>query len=132
MNVFVYGTLTNSECAQQVLDRCEYVGHATLVGLHRIEGRYPTLIPDGSTQGRILQTDSDGLDALDSYEGVHRGLYVRKSVPVSTSTDEWSIEMYIGDPDRLDARGGWPGDEPFTERVERYITTHDIHIQMHD
>ena len=132
MNVFVYGTLTNPERAQQVLDRYEYVGHATLVGLHRIEGRYPTLVPDGSTQGRILQTDSDGLDALDDYEGVNRGLYVRKSIPAPVLTDEQSIEVYIGDPDRLDARDGWPGDEPFIERVEQYIITHNVHIQIHE
>jgi gamma-glutamylaminecyclotransferase len=132
MNVFVYGTLTNPERAQQVLDRCEYTGHATLIGLHRIEGRYPTLVPNGSVQGRILQTDSDGLDALDDYESVHRGLYVRKSVPASVLTDERSIEVYIGDSERLSACDRWPGDEPFTERVERYITTHNVHIQVHD
>jgi gamma-glutamylcyclotransferase (GGCT)/AIG2-like uncharacterized protein YtfP len=132
MNVLVYGTLTDPERVRQVHDRLEFIGRATLVGLHLVEGRYPTLVPGGSTQGRLLYTESEGIDALDEYEGVDRGLYVRKTVPASTPAlpDEQTVEVYIGDPDRLDAPNEWPGDGSFTERVERYLSSHEITVRQ--
>jgi hypothetical protein len=30
---------------------------ATLHGLHRVEGQYPTLAPGGSVAGRVLRTE---------------------------------------------------------------------------
>lgn len=128
MDVFVYGTLTDPGCAQQILadDRFEYAGSAVLDGLHRIDGRYPTLVPGGRVRGRILRIGMDAIDALDAYEGVDRGLYLRTSVPI----DERTIEVYIGDPDRLDVSEEWPGNGPFTTRVDRYLSTHDIHLKI--
>ncbi len=73
MLVFVYGTLTDPERVASVVETFEFVGDATLVGLHRVDGRYPTLAPGGQTDGKLLETPE--MDALDSYEGVARGLY---------------------------------------------------------
>ncbi|GAB7019579.1 gamma-glutamylcyclotransferase family protein [Halostagnicola bangensis] len=93
MHVFVYGTLTNAARAEAVLDETtrgagttdsieyEFAGDATLEGLHRVDGEYPTLVPGGSVDGRVLEVDERGLEALDTYEGVDRGLYVRAGVP---------------------------------------------------
>ena len=73
MDVFVYGTLTDSGTAASVLSTVEYRGEARLSGLHRVDGEYPTLAPGGSVRGRILATDE--LDRLDS--GIEHGCALR-------------------------------------------------------
>lgn len=118
MQVFVYGTLTDPDQVAEVVESFEFVGDAILSGLHRVAGRYPTLAPGGETDGRLLSTPDVG--ALDAYEGVDRGLYVRVSVPTTTGGD---AELYVGDPERLDSRERipWPGDGPFGRRVEQFV-----------
>lgn len=83
---FVYGTLTEPERVAELLDRFDLGPEATLYGLHRIEGRYPTLAPGGEVEGRLLETPET--QRLDAYEGVDSGLYVRVSVPVSDGDRE--------------------------------------------
>jgi len=132
MEVFVYGTLTDPDRAASVLDSFAYRGPATLDGLHRVDGEYPTMAPGGSVDGRILATGE--VAALDRYEGVERGLYVRVSVPVAggeggvdgESGCGATVETYVGDPDRLDAPAEWPGEGSFAERVVRYVETGDV------
>jgi gamma-glutamylcyclotransferase (GGCT)/AIG2-like uncharacterized protein YtfP len=142
MDVFVYGTLTDPGQAGAVLDRFEYVDAATLVGAHRVDGQYPTLAPGGRVDGRLLRTDE--LAALDRYEGVDRGLYVRVSVPLvageGDASDELDCEedasdepdreaaVYVGDPEALDAPAEWPGDGPFADRVRRGLAAHDPRV----
>lgn len=70
MTFFVYGTLTDPETAASILSEFEYRGSATLDGLHRVEGEYPTLAPGGTVTGRMLVTEER--DTLDRYEGVVR------------------------------------------------------------
>jgi len=138
MDVFVYGTLTNPERARAVLDDVTYRGSAVLDGLHRVDGEYPTLAPGGSVEGRILQTED--VAALDRYEGVPRGLYVRISVPfatagsepLSTSADGETVETYVGDPDLLDASAEWPGEGPFTERVRAVVRSRSVVVHAAD
>ena len=128
MDTFVYGTLTDPERARAVLDSFVYVGSATLSGLHLVEGRYPTLAPGGETAGRLLRTDD--VAALDAYERVEDGLYVRIAVPLEA--DEAHPEtaiVYVGDPDRLDADATWPGSGPFPKRVRAYLDTSNIRVQ---
>lgn len=151
--VFVYGTLTDPDRVEAVLGderrpagdgtidaSYEFVDSATLRGLHRVEGRYPTLAPGGEVEGQLLAVDRDGLDALDAYEGVHRDLYVRVGVPLErneTSPDAteradraWT---YVGDPERLGVAGRpWPGEEPFDGRVRRYVDRHEVTIRVGD
>jgi len=133
MNVFVYGTLTDPEQAGTVLDEFTYRGPAVLEGLHRVDGEYPTLAPGESVMGRLLSTDE--ISALDRYEGIHTDLYVRISVPIvaggaeGTGEATETAEVYVGDPERLDADAEWPGEGSFGERVLRYTVDNDLRVR---
>ena len=129
MHVFVYGTLTEPDRVDEVLDGrpWSFAGDATLRGLHSVDGRYPTLAPGGEVHGRLLETDA--VDALDAYEGVDRGLYVRVDVP-ATGFEDATAAVYVGDPDRLDATDpiDWPGTGDLGGRVRRYVDANDVSI----
>jgi len=118
MDVFVYGTLTEPERVRAVVDSFVFLGGAVLEGCHLVAGRYPTLAPGGRTAGRLLRTDD--VDALDDYEEVGEGLYVRVDAP---RIDGGTVAVYVGDPEALasDEPVTWPGDGPFAERVRRYF-----------
>lgn len=128
MDVFVYGTLTDPATASEVLDEFEYRGPAELVGLYRVDAQYPTLGPGGTTDGRLLRTQE--VDALDRYEGVDRGLYVRLSLPFEGSDATDTVECYVGDPAALGAPVEWPNDDPFAERVRRYCRENDVVVRQ--
>ncbi|WP_265108527.1 gamma-glutamylcyclotransferase family protein [Halosolutus halophilus] len=139
MYVFVYGTLTDPAQVEHVLGpgdetegetAWEFTDSATLDGFHRVDGRYPTLAPGGNVDGRLLAVDEAGLDRLDRYEGVDRGLYVRVAVPRSETTGTaWT---YVGDPDRLSVDVEWPGDGSLVDRVQRYISTSEIVVESNE
>jgi len=134
MDVFVYGTLTEPERVAEVLDSFVFVGPATLTGLRLVEGRYPTLAPGGQTAGRLLRTDE--VAALDEYEGVEDGLYLRESVPLDAPEGHPDrAAVYVGDPDRLGADATWPDDSAdrdrgFAERVEAYLEGADVRVRL--
>ncbi len=132
MDVFVYGTLTDRDRTAAVLgpDGFSDLGPARLRGLRRVEGRYPTLAPGGSVDGRLLHTER--LETLDRYEGVAAGLYTRVSVPVAG--DEGRASVYVGDPDRLAPAEGfeWPGEGSFEERVERDVRENRVVVERLD
>lgn len=159
VHVFVYGTLTDPERVAEVLDEprdWSFVGDATLHGLQRVDGRYPTLAPGGRVDGRVLETDA--IAALDAYEGVDRGLYVRVRVPYADSDgvgddrgtdsdgvdddrepdgggvddESGTVAVYVGDPDRLgvDATVTWPGDGDLDRRVRRYVAANDVVVDQ--
>ena len=125
MNAFVYGTLCEPDHTRRVLGHADYVSSATLTGLHRVSGRYPTLAPGGSIEGRILRLSGDDLQALDAYEGVERGLYVRVRVPF----EDGAVWTYVGDPNALGVDVAWPGDGPFESRVKRYVERNDVQVR---
>ncbi|MFB6163725.1 MAG: gamma-glutamylcyclotransferase [Haloarculaceae archaeon] len=130
MHIFVYGTLTDPTQAARVLDEFAYAGAATLEGLHRVDGAYPTLSPGGRVEGRLLETDD--VAALDRYEGVDRGLYVRVAVPdtgAGGAGDPDRVAVYVGDPAALDAPADWPGKGAFDERVRGYCRAHAVEIR---
>jgi gamma-glutamylcyclotransferase (GGCT)/AIG2-like uncharacterized protein YtfP len=120
--VFVYGTLTDPERARRVTGVLPAYRPARLDGLHRVEGRYPTLAPApaGHVTGRLLAVDS--LEPVDAYEGIDSGLYVRVRLD-----DVWT---YVGDPERLGADATWAGhdDEPFRARMSRYLERGDVSV----
>ncbi|SFF86066.1 Gamma-glutamyl cyclotransferase, AIG2-like [Halopelagius inordinatus] len=130
-DIFVYGTLTDPDRADSLLEEWSFGPDARLVGLRRVEGRYPTLVPGGSVEGRILQTDD--VTTLDRYEGVSSGIYVRVNVPYADgfddagdATDDDGREgaaVYVGDPDRLavDTEARWPESDDFGGGVRRYV-----------
>ena len=122
MYVFVYGTLTDPERVEEVLESgtATFAGDATLEGLHRVDGEYPTLAPGGRVEGRLLAVDGEALRHLDRYEGVDAGLYVRVTVPFTDR--EGTTEVYVGDPDRLGITGvDWPAGSKFERQVRRYL-----------
>jgi len=126
MDLFVYGTLTEPERVASVVDAFVFVGAAVLTGCHPVAGRYPTLAPGGETAGRLLRTEE--IDALDAYEGVDEGLYVRVSVP---RTDGGTAAVYVGDPAALGVEDpvDWPGPGPFAERVRRYFDAETVTVR---
>lgn len=121
MDVFVYGTLTERDTAAAVLEQVEYAGPAVIEGLHRVEGTYPTLLPGGTVEGRVLVTED--VAGLDHYEGVDRGLYTRVEIP---ARDGVALATYVGDPGRLGIDEDWPGTGTFERRVRRYVDDHDV------
>ena len=129
MDVFVYGTLTEPDAVAKVADSFVFVGPATLTGLRLVEGRYPTLAPGGETAGRLLRTEE--IDALDAYEDVDGGLYVRETVPLDAPADyPEAAAVYVGDPDRLDADATWPGAGPFGGRVRSVLDDRDVRVRL--
>ena len=130
MDVFVYGTLTEPANVERVVDSYAFVGGAVVRGLHPVEGRYPTLAPDGSVAGRLLRTAE--IRALDAYEGVDDGFYARVAVPRSDRDED--VAVYVGDPDRLgvDEAVRWPGSGPLRERVERYVRERGVTVDLTD
>ena len=129
MDVFVYGTLTEPDAVAEVADSFVFVGPATLTGLRLVEGRYPTLAPGGETAGRLLRTEE--IDALDAYEDVDGGLYVRETVPLDAPADyPEAAAVYVGDPDRLDADATWPGSGPFPNRVRSVLDARDVRVRL--
>lgn len=127
MDVFTYGTLTDPARADAVLGEWTYGPDAVLDGLHRVEGEYPTLAPGGTVDGRILRTEE--VDALDRYEGVESGLYVRAEVP---DVDGGMVAVYVGDPERLDAPASWPATGDFAARVAWYVRKHGVTVRSVD
>lgn len=129
--VFVYGTLTDPDRVATVLgpDAADRRGRATLHGLHRVDGAYPTLAPGGRVDGLLLAVDDAGLAALDDYEGVNRGLYVRVSVPCEHPAVEADAAWtYVGDPDRLEAAADWPDGGSFADRVRTALDATDVAV----
>lgn len=141
MDVFVYGTLTEPERVASVVDSYAFLGSAVLSGLHPVQGEYPTLAPGGETGGRLLRTDD--VDALDAYEGVNGGLYVRISVPVGGEgagddiDDE--VAVYVGDPARLGVADEvtWPAldgesseGDGFDARIRAYLAANDVRVLL--
>lgn len=131
MDVFVYGTLTDPETVAEVVDSYAFVGSAVLEGLHPVEGEYPSLAPGGDTGGRLLRTEA--IEALDEYEGVSSGLYVRASVPLEGPDGEprGTVAVYVGDPERLAVVEdvSWPGEGPLSARVERYVREETVVVR---
>lgn len=126
MDAFVYGTLREASQAHEVVGHADFGPDAQLVGLRRVEGAYPTLAPGGETSGRVLRLDAGDLEALDRYEGVDRGLYVRVRIPA----DEGALWTYVGDPENLGADAEWPGDGPLEATVCEYVDSNDVRIEV--
>jgi len=124
VDIFVYGTLTDRETAAQILESVESRGRAVLDGLHRVDGAYPTLLPGGRVEGRILAVPD--IEPLDRYEGVEQGLYIRIEVPTK---DGGTVETYIGEPTRLGLQVEWPGTGPFERRVRRFVTDQSVVVE---
>lgn len=129
--VFVYGTLTDDAQVAALLDSYRFVGEAVCVGLRRVDGRYPTLVPGESVTGRLLETSE--IDRLDRYEGVDRGLYHRVSVSLASSlastVSATTASVYLAAPSALGLGSldrYWPGEGSFRARVDRHLSATHI------
>lgn len=137
--VFVYGTLTDPDRVSTLLNRYRLGPSAVCEGLQRVDGQYPTLAPGGQTDGRLIETPE--MDALDSYEGLDRGLYCRVSVPLSTDDVRRleslfaaeTAELYVGNPRLLgvDDAIKWPTPGGFEQQVTQYIESHPVRIRLY-
>lgn len=124
--VFVYGTLTDDAQVAALLDSYRFVDDAVCVGLRRVDGRYPTLVPGESVTGRLLETSE--IDRLDRYEGVDRGCYHRVSVSLTSSlaatVSATTASVYLAAPSALGLGSldrYWPGEGSFRARVDRHL-----------
>lgn len=70
--VFVCGTVSNDEQVATLLDSYRLIGDAIRTRRWRVDGQYPTLVPDESVTGRLLEPDE--IDPLDRYEGLKAGV----------------------------------------------------------
>ncbi|NGM68191.1 gamma-glutamylcyclotransferase [Natronolimnobius sp. AArcel1] len=137
MRVFVYGTLTDPARVHDVLaldatNRSSddvFDGPAVLEGLHRIDGKYPTLVPGGHVEGRLLAVHDQDLERLDQYEGVESSLYTRVSIPATGL--EGPVDVYVGDPDRLGVTADyeWPAGDSFADRVQTACEHEEIYVR---
>ena len=136
--VFVYGTLTDPDRLSTVVDRYTFGPPAVCEGLHRVDGQYPTLAPGGQTDGRLIETAE--MDALDSYEGLDRGLYCRVSVPLSTDDGGGpgppfaaeTAELYVGSPRLLGVEDSveWPTSGALDYQVSQYVDSQPVRIRL--
>jgi len=100
VRLFVYGTLMEPACVEQVTGR-RFVGRpATLHGWTRTIAShgYPVIHPssDDTVDGIVLDgLDTAALRALDTYEDEGR-LYLRRQVTVLVGEEELPCETYVG------------------------------------
>jgi gamma-glutamylcyclotransferase (GGCT)/AIG2-like uncharacterized protein YtfP len=117
VDLFVYGTLTEPDRVATLCDSFTFLGGARVDGLAVAAGAFPTLVPGDAAAGRLLRVDDTALAALDRYEGVAAGSYVRVGL---ARTDGGRVETYVGDPAALGVADEWPGDGPLADRVRAY------------
>jgi gamma-glutamylcyclotransferase (GGCT)/AIG2-like uncharacterized protein YtfP len=102
--LFVYGTLM-SGCENQGLLRGLGGWRARARGrLYRLEAGYPAMVVEGEglgwVQGELVELDNPGrLLVLDSFEGVHEGLYSREVIRVAFEGRSAECWAYVMRPD---------------------------------
>ncbi len=107
MNLFVYGTLMQSDVVAAVTGTSFASKPARLPGYRRISlaGHYPYIVAedDAFVDGLLLlDVDAAALAKLDAYEdeGV---LYVRRTVSVLVDGQPHACQTYVGNPDTVSA-----------------------------
>ncbi|MGH7751687.1 MAG: gamma-glutamylcyclotransferase family protein [Gemmatimonadales bacterium] len=90
MNLFAYGTLMAGRPEAERLAGCRYLGTAAAAGsLGRTAAGFPALLTGpGWVSGDLVELPVGAageqlLAALDAYEGVAEGLFVRESRPIA-------------------------------------------------
>ena len=96
--LFVYGSLRAGETACHLLSECSFVGTAAVAGVLGSANGYPLLVAGpGWVHGELYRLPGglgrrQVLEALDQYEGVPGGAYIR-SVIRAGGTEAWT---YVG------------------------------------
>lgn len=89
MYIFVYGTLKGGFRAHHYLDNTRFVGSGFTQGNLYSMGPFPALVKEsgGNAHGEVYVVRSEDeeklLQALDRFEGVLSGLYVRETAEVA-------------------------------------------------
>lgn len=105
--LFVYGTLKDPEALTRLLgdrDRWHEVGPGDIRAALFDLGDYPGLVEstaaDDLVSGLVIELAEPeiALARLDSYEGVHDGLYVRRELPVRLGSGrQLTVWVYLYD-----------------------------------
>lgn len=107
--LFVYGTLMEQGAQSGLLGSCVRRPATMRGSLFSMPAGYPALRPDdaGVVHGELVDLDSEGLLAiLDTYEGVHQGLYRRVVLPARVGIKPVPAWVYVmSEPE---AKGGRP------------------------
>lgn len=100
--LFVYGTLRRGHSAHHLLDGGTFLGVATTASGHTLvdAGGYPAMVvnhdPGSRVDGEIYLVPAAALAAIDAYEGLCEGLYVRIAIAVHTkSAPDAVAQAYI-------------------------------------
>jgi gamma-glutamylaminecyclotransferase len=99
--LFVYGTLKRGCSNHHHLARQEFVGPArTPPGFRLYDlGGYPALAPlpgdPHGVVGEVWRVEADALQKLDTFEGVHEGLYKRVPVALLPPFAGQAVDAYV-------------------------------------
>jgi gamma-glutamylaminecyclotransferase len=89
MYVFVYGTLRKGMRNHYVLKGATFVQHDCTLPeytLLHMDAAYPGMIRGGITDipGEVWSVSEDMLKRIDTFEGVHQGIFSRVTIPLKS------------------------------------------------
>lgn len=96
IHFFVYGTLSGSGAAHELMTDCERVEAGAVRGTLYDTGGYPALLlgGEGRVEGEVWRCPADLLPRLDRHEAVEEGLFRRVGVRVG----EFACWTYVAGP----------------------------------
>lgn len=92
--LFVYGTLKRGGANHAMMRDQRYLGPARTAPGHTLYslGEYPGMVADqadaNGVDGELWMVSPEAQARLDTFEGVHEGLYARKPVALATWPDQ--------------------------------------------
>jgi gamma-glutamylaminecyclotransferase len=99
--LFVYGTLKRGCCNHGQMAGQTFVGIARTMPGYRLYdlGGYPAIVSSPEDRdgvvGEVWSVDPEGLCKLDTFEGVHEGLYRREPIALQGPFSGQRIDAYV-------------------------------------
>lgn len=127
-NIFVYGTLLNTEVLQLLINEPLSLQKAELINYKRVTvlGEvFPAIFPEKNSKvdgAVIMGLNDSNIDLLDEYEDI---LYDRKSVTVAlTNKHQVLCETYIVKPEyrHLLSDQAWSNDKFREQHLEKFVS----------